>query len=226
MKKAILIGYVFLVIFGCSTPSKNSSEGTISRGDELNMETESVIEKVTVLNPNFASKSQLLELGMTDTEAEQLLSGKPYLDPLTFLNTLKDLVGDEDFEMAKSKLFLPMNLNTTPEEQFMLVPKVGKKMAHEFEEYRPYISMEQFRREIGKYVSEDQVAAYEKYVFVPVNLNTASEEEILGIPGVGEKMLHEFEEYRPYKNMEQFKREIGKYVDENELARLERYVAL
>ncbi|MEL6559264.1 MAG: helix-hairpin-helix domain-containing protein [Bacteroidota bacterium] len=99
-------------------------------------------------------------------------------------------------------------------------------MAHEFEEYRPYQSIEQFRREIGKYVSEEQVATYEKYVFVPVDLNKASKEAILAIPGVGKKMAHEFEEYRPYTNMEEFRREIGKYVDENELRRLERYVAL
>ena len=37
-------------------------------------------------------------------------------------------------------------------------------MAHEFEEYRPYTSMEQFRREIGKYVNEDEVARLERYV--------------------------------------------------------------
>jgi hypothetical protein len=39
-------------------------------------------------------------------------------------------------------------------------------------------------------------------------------------------MLHEFKEYRPYKSIEQFRREIGKYVDKTELARLERYVTL
>ena len=39
-------------------------------------------------------------------------------------------------------------------------------------------------------------------------------------------MLHEFKEYRPFKNIEQFRREIGKYVDDKELARLERFVHL
>ena len=39
-------------------------------------------------------------------------------------------------------------------------------------------------------------------------------------------MLHEFKEYRPYRAIEQFRREIGKYVDEQEVARLERYVTL
>jgi len=33
-------------------------------------------------------------------------------------------------------------------------------------------------------------------------------------------------EYRPYTSIEQFRREIGKYVDKDELARLERYVAV
>ena len=50
--------------------------------------------------------------------------------------------------------------------------------------------------------------------------------DILLIPGVGGRMAHEFEEYRPYSNIEQFRREIGKYVDEAEVARLEQYVTL
>ena len=39
-------------------------------------------------------------------------------------------------------------------------------------------------------------------------------------------MAHEFEEYRPYTSMEQFRREIGKYVDDDEVARLDQYVTL
>jgi hypothetical protein len=39
-------------------------------------------------------------------------------------------------------------------------------------------------------------------------------------------MLREFKEYRPYKNIEQFRKEIGKYVNAKEVARLERYVTL
>jgi DNA uptake protein ComE-like DNA-binding protein len=61
-------------------------------------------------------------------------------------------------------------------------------------------------------------------VFVPINLNTATDEEIQMIPGVGTRMLREFKEYRPYTALAQFHREIGKYVDDKELARLEQYV--
>ena len=39
-------------------------------------------------------------------------------------------------------------------------------------------------------------------------------------------MIHEFEEYRPYAGIEQFRREIGKYVDEDEVARFERYMVI
>ena len=61
---------------------------------------------------------------------------------------------------------------------------------------------------------------------MPIDLNKASDAEILLIPGVGPRMRHEFEEYRPYTSIEQFRREIGKYVDKDEVARLERYVRI
>jgi DNA uptake protein ComE-like DNA-binding protein len=63
-------------------------------------------------------------------------------------------------------------------------------------------------------------------VFVPINLNTASDADIQTIPGLGARMLREFKEYRPYKQIEQFRREIGKYVSKEEVARFERYVSL
>jgi hypothetical protein len=39
---------------------------------------------------------------------------------------------------------------TAPE--ILLIPRVGKRMTHEFEEYRPWATMAQFDKEIGKYV--------------------------------------------------------------------------
>ena len=63
-------------------------------------------------------------------------------------------------------------------------------------------------------------------VWKPLDLNSASAEEIMLIPGVGERMQHEFEEYRPYTSIDQFRREIGKYVDDAEVARLEQYVTI
>jgi DNA uptake protein ComE-like DNA-binding protein len=61
---------------------------------------------------------------------------------------------------------------------------------------------------------------------VPININTATDAEILRIPGVGQRMLREFKEYRPWTSIEQFRREIGKYVDKAEVARLEKYIVI
>jgi DNA uptake protein ComE-like DNA-binding protein len=59
-----------------------------------------------------------------------------------------------------------------------------------------------------------------------VKLNTATDEDILSIPGIGSRMLREFREYRPYTAIAQFRREMGKYVDDDEVTRMERYVVV
>src|SRR5687767_12621455 len=43
-----------------------------------------------------------------------------------------------------------------------------------------------------------------------LNLNTASETDFMTIPGMTKRMVHEFEEYRPYQSIQQFRREISK----------------
>lgn len=176
----------------------------------------------TVLNANLATEDDLKNLGLSEDLVSQIIAKRPFLK----VNDLDALLPADSKEEIYKGLFVPMNLNTTPEKEFKMIPGVGDKMAHEFEEYRPYTSVAQFKKEIGKYVDQDQVAYYLNYVFVPVELNTASEEDIKALPGVGNKMAHEFEEYRPYKNMAQFRKEISKYVDDKELSRLERLVYL
>jgi predicted DNA-binding helix-hairpin-helix protein len=80
--------------------------------------------------------------------------------------------------------------------------------------------------EAGSKASNIQCASVLEMLFLPINLNTASKEEIMLVPGMSMKMAHEFDQYRPYTSLEQFRREIGKYVDEDEVARLERYIEI
>ena len=183
------------------------------------------VEKPTptvVLNANLATESDLVALGLSEEVVQQLLAARPFLSMADF----NLIIESENTEELFKKIFVPFNLNTTDEKDFKMIPGVGDKMAHEFEEYRPYTSILQFKREIGKYVDEQEVARYLDYVFVPVELNTSSEDDIKALPGIGKKMTHEFLEYRPYKNLAQFRKEIGKYVDDKELSRLERFVYL
>ena len=177
---------------------------------------------LVVLNANLATESDLVALGLSEEVVQKLLAARPFLSMADF-NSIIEL---ENTEELFKKIFVPFNLNTTEEKDFKMIPGVGDKMAHEFEEYRPYTSILQFKREIGKYVDEQEVARYLDYVFVPVELNTSSEDDIKALPGIGKRMTHEFLEYRPYKNLAQFRKEIGKYVDDKELSRLERFVYL
>ena len=180
-----------------------------------------------LLNPNQAATSELTSSELVDDAlASRIEANRPYLTALQLDAVLAEDLSPEQRSALYGMLFRPLNLNTASEAEIMLIPGMSKRMAHEFEEYRPYNSIEQFRREIGKYVDDEEVARFERYVFVPVNLNGASREQIMAIPGMSERMAHEFEEYRPYENFEQFRREIGKYVDAGEVARLESYLTL
>ncbi len=181
----------------------------------------------TVLNPNLAGADELSALpGMNPELVQAILRQRPFLGMEALHAVVMEHRGPEEASELYARMFIPINLNSSSNEEMLLVPGVGDRMAHEFEEYRPYRGIAQWRREMSKYVDDAEVARMEQYVFVPIDLNTATEEEILAVPGVGERMAHKFEEYRPYSSMEQFRREIGKYVDDTEVARLERYVEI
>ena len=176
-----------------------------------------------LLNANLASEASLLGAGLSQEVVTEIMNERPFL---AFESFVEVLGASSDLDAVFTKVFVPLNINDTAEDTFKLIPGVGDRMAHEFEEYKPYVNLNQFRKEIGKYVDEQEVARLEQYIFVPIELNTAQEDDIKNLPGVGSKMTHEFLEYRPYENMAQFNKEIGKYVDEAELSRLARLVYL
>ena len=179
----------------------------------------------SVLNPNLTNESELAAApGLNAELAAAIIAARPLASNLELDALLVDSLGDEEKAQLRAVLFLPINLNTASEDEVKLVPGINRKMVHEFDEYKPYSSLEQFRREIGKYVEDAEVARLEQYVFVPMDLNSASADAFGTIPGMSGRMVREFEEYRPYASIEQFRREMGKYVDENEVARLERYI--
>jgi DNA uptake protein ComE-like DNA-binding protein len=180
-----------------------------------------------LLEPNLATKEDLLQVpGFDAALADAVIAGRPYLDMLALDRVLATRLSAEQRAQVYGKLWTPINLNTATNPEILLIPNLGNRMLGEFLEYRPYVALAQFRREIGKYVNAQELARLEQYVFVPIDLNTASDADILTIPGLGNRMLREFKEYRPYTNIEQFRREIGKYVNAQEVARFERYVTI
>jgi DNA uptake protein ComE-like DNA-binding protein len=178
-----------------------------------------------VLEANTATEAQIAALPHMNAEmARALVAARPFLTTTQFDGFFLTRLNLDQRKELYAKLFVHVNLNAASRDEIGLVPGIGPRMIREFLEYRPYRSIEVFRREIGKYVDSTEVARYEQYVFVPMDINTASDDDLRTIPGLGPRMLREFKEYRPYRNIEQFRREIGKYVDANEVARLERYV--
>jgi DNA uptake protein ComE-like DNA-binding protein len=183
--------------------------------------------KQGLLDANVASEKELAAMPhLNDALAKSIMAKRPFLSITALDALLAPSLSAEQRAELYGKLWIHINLNTASREEMMLIPRMGRRMVREFEEYRPYSTLEQFRKEMGKYVDATEVARLEQYVFVPINLNSASDEAILSIPGLGRRMLHEFKEYRPYTSIEQFRKEIGKYVDAKEVARLERYVTL
>lgn len=180
-----------------------------------------------VVNPNLALGDELGALpGMSQALADAILQQRPFINLEALHAVVAQHLNQKEAENLYVRLFVPINLNIASKAEMLLVPGVGERIAHEFDEYRPYTAIAQWKREMGKYLDDAEVERMGRYVFVPIDLNTATEAEILAIPGVGKRMAHEFEEYRPYTSMEQFRREIGKYVNEDEVARLERYVEI
>jgi DNA uptake protein ComE-like DNA-binding protein len=181
-----------------------------------------------VVDANTAPEADLAKMPhMNPAIAKALVGVRPFKS-ITELNTF--LVGQgltqEHAMDFYQKAFVHINLNTATRDEILLVPGAGARMVREFAEYRPWKSWAQFDKEIGKYVGADATAKLAQYCFIPVNLNTATDEDILSIPGAGPRMVREFKEYRPWKSWAQFDKEISKYVGQKETDRLKRYVVI
>lgn len=117
-----------------------------------------------------------------------------------------------------------LNLNTASENDLMAIPGMTKRMVHEFQEYRPYPSIQQFRREMSKYVGAPVIADYEKYVYVPISENDSDAPTLQQIPGLDENEAKELIAGRPYASREAFLAKLAEKVSPDELAVAKTYL--
>jgi DNA uptake protein ComE-like DNA-binding protein len=165
--------------------------------------------------------------GMTPAAAKALVAARPFPTIVeAHAVLLKQGLTPAQTTALYEKAFVHVNLNTGTEAEIMLIPRISKRMPHEFEEYRPWVNFAQFDKEIGKYVDQNEVNRLKQYVFIPLDLNRATDEQFKTIPNLAARMVREFNEYRPWKTKAQFDKEIGKYVDEKEVARLWRFMVI
>lgn len=119
-----------------------------------------------------------------------------------------------------------LNLNTVSADELLnTIPNFGNRMVREFQEYRPYVSIEQFRREIGKYVDDAQIAEYEKYVYVPIAVNEADAATLQQIPGLEAAEAASLIAARPFASNDAFITALAAYVSIDELTVAESYLA-
>ena len=117
--------------------------------------------------------------------------------------------------------------NTASEQDLLKLPSMTPAVVKGLISRRPFkgpIDLDTYLK--GQSLTADQLTAFYGKAFVRIKLNTATRDEILLVPGAGNRMAREFAEYRPWKTKEQFDKEIGKYVGPQETARLWKYVVI
>lgn len=203
-----------VVLFGALTLSSVPAAAQVGRG---------------LLDLNTATEAELGAIpGMTPAVVKAFIAARPYATIVEADAALTPALDSAARIAVYRKAFLHVNLNAATDAELALIPDAGRRTIGELKEYRPYDGFAKFRKELGKYrfirEKAGELERLESYAFIPLDLNTASDDDLRTIPGLGARMLREFKEYRPYDGMARFRKEIGKYVPPREVERLARYV--
>ena len=157
----IIATTTLLFIGACSQESEKVAEVTEEVAD--------MFATAALIDPNTADADVIAAIPGIDAElAQQIISGRPYATPSALHAVVKDAVDENALKAIYSTMFVTVDLNTGSNADYQLIPTSLSpgKLAHEFEEYRPYTSMEQFSREMSKYVSAEEVAFLQRYVTI------------------------------------------------------------
>lgn len=195
---------------GGETLFLDTTDSTDEAGEALRIATGNI-----VLDLNGADADTLT---VTASQAEG-----PYYPVVDFSDYDNNLISTaEDDEIVLPMLnstteFTLFNMNTASGDDFLTIPNMSNRMVREFMEYRPYISIAQFRREIGKYVDQTQVAEYELSIYVPVDVNESDAATLMQIPGLDEAVAAALIAARPYADHDAFLTTLGELAPDVDL---------
>jgi DNA uptake protein ComE-like DNA-binding protein len=166
------------------------------------------------VDPSSTDEATLQQLpGVSADIAAELVASLPFIDAIDLQSTLAQYVSAAQAASAAQYLtptagdqarWVKFNLNTADDAQFLTIPGVGDQMLREFARYRPYASIAQFREAIGKSVAGQEVAAFERYLFVPVNPIQADEATLRQLPGVDADEASALAQGMPYADASAF----------------------
>ena len=164
---------VMVITTACSTDAAKSADTVVSTPDTVVAAAASVSAEPApapasgMLDPNSASAADLAAVpGVTADLAAAVAAGRPYTSMLAVDRILAPKLDEKQRDSVYARLWIPIDINKATKAEMLLIPGVGPRMLREFEEYRPWTSPAQFRREIGKYVDKDEVARLEQYISI------------------------------------------------------------
>ncbi len=120
-----------------------------------------------LIDPNTASQAALSAIpALGESGAAKIIAARPFTTPSELHAAISEGMSEADLKSVYSATFIKVGLNSGAEDDYKLVPSTldPRKLAHEFDEYRPYKSMTDFTREMAKYVSDEEVAFLTRYV--------------------------------------------------------------
>ena len=181
-----------------------------------------------LLDPNVTHDSLLLRLpAITPAIVKSLTDARPILS----IVSLDSILAAHSLSPAQRaalypKLFLHVDVNRGSDKELALIPDLSAARLAAIKAGRPWKTLDALRTALGT-----DATRLEQYLFIPVELNTFTDDIMDTFVSIGvgtRRWKHEFAEYRPWKSMEQFDRDIGKYVRGNpkELQRLKRHVII
>ena len=117
-----------------------------------------------------------------------------------------------------------INLNTASDEEILLIPGAGNRMLREFKDTGPTETLAQFRKRSASTSTDKKLRAWNSMSLCRSILTPAGR-DILRFPAPASACCASLKN-TALTTMEQFRKEIGKYVDKKEVARLQSYVTL
>ena len=110
-----------------------------------------------------------------------------------------------------------LNANSATREELLQIPTITDRVVGAMVENQPFVSISQFRREIGNLAPPDRVAAYERYLFVPVDPNRADTETLRQLPGVDLPKALELAQARPFASVDAFLAKLAELISSDEM---------
>ena len=138
---------------------------------------------------------------MTPAIAKALVAKRPFTSP-TELNAFllaQGLTAEQAMELYP-KAFVHINLNTATPEEILLVPGAGRRMVREFAgvpSMEDVGAVRQGDRQVRR--RAENAAKLAQYTFIPMNANTASDADLLTVPGANQAWVDKVKKARPYK---------------------------